>query len=105
MAARPPCAGLKPCKEQNMNTTDIKAPEHLLSRAEVMARTGLSRQTIYNWLAIPGRFPQPRKLGSTRLGWLESEVQGWINSRPLAEYPAKKWLAMAGAEGNVGAGA
>jgi prophage regulatory protein len=67
------------------------SPERLLSRAEVMARTGLSRQTIYNWLAVPGRFPQPRKLGTSRLGWLESEIRDWINSRPLAVYPAKKW--------------
>ena len=82
-----------------MNITDVAAPERLLSRAEVMARTGLSRQTIYNWLAIPGRFPQPRKLGTTRLGWLESEVRDWISSRPLAEYPVKKWRS--GAEESV----
>jgi prophage regulatory protein len=87
--------------EHTMNKQILRAPERLLSRAEVMARTGLSRQTIYNWLAIPGRFPQPRKLGTARLGWLESEIRDWINSRPLAEYPAKKWRTMAGAQESV----
>lgn len=53
--------------------------ERLLRMAEVMARTGLSRPTIYRWMA-EGAFPKPVSLGpkSKTVAWLESEVQAFI---------------------------
>ena len=47
---------------------------------EVLARTGLSRSTIYVRLD-QGRFPRPVSLGGRAVGWIESEVDEWIRER------------------------
>ena len=52
-------------------------PERLLRVAEVMARTGLSRPTIYRWMP-EGRFPKPVALGPSLIAWPESEINEWI---------------------------
>lgn len=45
---------------------------------QVKARTGLSRSTIYARIA-QGSFPKPVPLGGARaVGWLESQVESWI---------------------------
>lgn len=44
---------------------------------EVMDLTGLSRSTIYKYIA-EGQFPIPVPLGDRCVGWLESEVHDWI---------------------------
>ncbi|MYM88441.1 AlpA family phage regulatory protein [Rugamonas sp. FT82W] len=48
--------------------------------AQVMVSTGLGRSTIYKYIAL-GKFPAPLKLSERCVGWLESEVQQWIQSR------------------------
>ena len=54
--------------------------ERILRRAEVQARTGVSRSGIY--AAIKSKtFPAPVKLGVRAVGWLESEIDGWIDER------------------------
>ena len=50
---------------------------------EVLARTGLSRSTIYVRLG-QGRFPRPVSLGARAVGWIESEVDEWIRARIVA---------------------
>ena len=55
-------------------------PTRFLRRPEVMARTGLSRSTIYVRLA-EGRFPRPVSLGSRAVGWIEAELDEWIRKR------------------------
>ncbi len=47
----------------------------------VMAKTGLSRSTLYAYVAI-GLFPKQRHLGVRRIAWLASEIRAWIASRP-----------------------
>ena len=47
---------------------------------EVLARTGLSRSTIYVRLD-QGRFPRPVSLGGRAVGWIEVEVDEWIRER------------------------
>lgn len=44
---------------------------------EVMDLTGLSRSTIYKYIA-EGQFPIPVALGDRCVGWVESEVHDWI---------------------------
>ena len=44
---------------------------------EVLARTGLSRSTIYVRMA-QGRFPRPVSLGGRAVGWIESELNEWM---------------------------
>lgn len=53
--------------------------ESILRLPEVKARTGLSRSTIYLRVS-EGTFPQPVKLGARAVGWLESEVEAWLQN-------------------------
>ena len=55
--------------------------EELWSLKVVMAKTGLSRSTLYAYIAA-GAFPTQRRLGKRRVAWLASEVRNWIASRP-----------------------
>ncbi len=48
----------------------------------VAQRTGLSRATIYRYMAR-GAFPPRRKVGPGRVAWLASEVIAWSSSRPI----------------------
>lgn len=56
-----------------MATTILRLPA-------VKARTGLSRSTIYLRMA-QGTFPKQISLGSRAVGWLESEIDAWVDSR------------------------
>ncbi len=60
--------------------TSTQAPGRFLRLTEVMARTGLSRSTIYVRME-QGRFPQPVSLGGRAVGWIESEVDEWMSNR------------------------
>ncbi len=57
-----------------------RAPRRFLRLPEVIARTGLSRSTIYVRLD-EGRFPRPVSLGGRAVGWIEAEVNEWIRER------------------------
>lgn len=46
----------------------------------VQERTGLSRSTIYAMMAA-GSFPKPIPLGLRAVGWAESEIAAWLESR------------------------
>jgi len=50
---------------------------------QVMQLTGLSRMTIYR-LELAGRFPKRRRLSENSVAWLESDIEAWANSRPIA---------------------
>lgn len=52
----------------------------LIKLKDVTAMTGLSRSHLYA-LAQQGIFPKPVKLTERSSAWVESEVQGWIESR------------------------
>lgn len=52
----------------------------ILRLPDVKAYTGLSRSTIYLRVA-EGKFPTPVGLGGRAVGWVESEVQDWINKQ------------------------
>lgn len=54
--------------------------ERILRRHEVEIRTGLPRSSLYRLIAA-GAFPKQRRLSPSTVGWLESEVSGWISSR------------------------
>jgi len=46
----------------------------------VKSLTGLSRSTIYMRIS-KGSFPKQLELGDRAVGWVESEILGWINDR------------------------
>jgi len=49
----------------------------ILRLPEVMTRTGLSRSTIYLRVS-QGTFPKPVNLGGRAVGWVEAEIQEWL---------------------------
>ncbi len=60
----------------------------MLRAPEVMARTGLSRVTIWRRVKA-GKFPAPKILGENSIGWPESEITAWLASRPRRTYGAE----------------
>ena len=52
----------------------------ILRLPDVKAQTGLSRSTLYLRVA-QGTFPAPVSLGGRAVGWLEAEVQAWLQER------------------------
>lgn len=47
---------------------------------DVIAKTGLSRATIYRLVAT-GNFPKPCKLGARSSAWSSVEVDNWMVSK------------------------
>ncbi len=52
----------------------------ILRLPEVKLRTGLSRSYIYH-LITQNKFPNTIKIGSRCVGWLESDINFWIESK------------------------
>ena len=52
----------------------------ILRLPEVAEKTGLSRSAIY-LRANQGRFPQSISLGGRAIGWIEAEIDEWINQQ------------------------
>ena len=52
----------------------------ILRLPEVMERVGLSRASVYTYIAA-GNFPKQMSLGPNTVGWLESEIEAWIAQR------------------------
>jgi len=50
----------------------------ILRLPAVQARTGLSRSTIYLRIS-EGSFPKPVSLGGRAVGWVEAEINAWLN--------------------------
>ena len=56
-------------------------PEAYLKIQEVMTRVKLGRSTIYRNISA-GTFPGAYELSEGRVGWRESEINSWCESRP-----------------------
>lgn len=54
--------------------------DRVLRRPEVTAIVGLGTTKLYELIG-KGQFPKPIRLSERSVGWLESEVQGWIKER------------------------
>jgi prophage regulatory protein len=57
--------------------------DQIMRRKQVLEFTGLSRSTLYNYIAR-GFFPAPVKLGPRAVGWRRSEIDAWLASRERA---------------------
>ncbi len=60
----------------------------MLRPPEVMARTGLSRTTIWRRVKA-GKFPAPLVLGENSIGWTAQSIEDWLESRPRRTYGAE----------------
>lgn len=67
--------------EMKMNRDRVPHPQ-LLNLQQVLSRLGVSRSTLYDWMAA-GKFPAKIKMGA-RTAWIEAEVDAWIVGRSEA---------------------
>jgi prophage regulatory protein len=63
-----------------LNASEHKPPLRFVRLTEVMRMTGLRKTTIYQ-LQSDGEFPQRVQITANCVGWIESEVQNWLNER------------------------
>jgi prophage regulatory protein len=53
---------------------------NILRLPTVIHRTGISRSTIYLMMS-KGEFPEAISLGERAVGWIESEIDAWLEER------------------------
>lgn len=68
-----------------MATNETKAV--ISDLAKVMNKTTLGRSTIYAYVK-EGKFPAPIKLGDRSIGWIDAEIDAWIDERIKASRTA-----------------
>jgi len=69
-----------------MPTQILKLPTRFLRLPEVKLRTGLSRSYIYRQIT-QGRFPKSIEIGARAVGWIDTEIDAWIDARIAASRP------------------
>lgn len=63
----------------------------ILRLPAVVARTGLPRSTIYQQMSDK-QFPRPIKLGPRAVGWVEKDIDDWIDKKISQAKPGKPKL-------------
>lgn len=63
-----------------LNKKRVTTSNRILRMAELKIRVGLSRSTIYEFIKL-GQMPRSISLGSRAVGWLESDIDAWLESR------------------------
>lgn len=61
----------------------METNDRVLRIKAVLGKTGLSRATIYREINA-NRFPKPKKIGPRAVGWPESAINRWLESRPYS---------------------
>ena len=56
-----------------------------LSKAEVLRRIPITGPTLWSWVRA-GKFPRPRVLSPNKTCWIASEIDEWMQKRPLRTY-------------------
>lgn len=59
--------------------TTYEKKEKLIRMHEVLKRTGFCRAWIYRLIKL-NRFPKPIKIGERAIGFIESELDAWIEN-------------------------
>lgn len=55
----------------------------ILRLPDVEARCAVNRRTLYYWIER-GLFPRPINLGPRTVGWLDRDIEAWINEKAQA---------------------
>ena len=66
---------------ENRNTQVL---DPLMAEVAVLKVTTLGR-TKFRELLRAGEFPAPRQISTCRVAWKSSDVQTWIDQRPIAD--------------------
>lgn len=61
-----------------------QTPERIIRLRELCHRTGLSRSTIYN-LVNGGQLQSPVNISARAVGWHDSYITGWIETRQASK--------------------
>ena len=72
--------GAPPGKTKMFSGSTLPGRERFLRLPEVMRRVGLSRSTIYASIRAES-FPKPIRLGPNAVGWLEDDIDAWMDAR------------------------
>lgn len=75
---QPPSAGATQMVRQ------LDTALRIVRMKDLIERTKLSRATLYVLMASDPTFPKKVKLSARSIGFLESEIDGWIFARVLA---------------------
>ncbi len=59
---------------------NIRSSRNILRCPALRPRTGLSRSQMYAKIR-DGSFPAPISLGARAVGWLESDIDAWLESQ------------------------
>ncbi|KUJ75808.1 hypothetical protein AVO42_11045 [Thiomicrospira sp. XS5] len=57
--------------------------DRIIRKKELALMLGISEATIYRWIKTEN-FPKAIKLGANSVGWWQSEIDQWLNSREKA---------------------
>ncbi len=78
---------MNPTTQSPTNTLHPARQQRILRLPEVKAKTGFGRSTIYASIYIPrgasGEFPRYIHIGARAVGWLESDIEQWIENRRI----------------------
>ena len=69
---------------QKIENRDFRVLDPLLAEVTVLKVTTLGR-TKFRELLRAGEFPAPRQISTCRVAWKTSDVQTWIDQRPIAD--------------------
>ncbi|URW82155.1 AlpA family phage regulatory protein [Alcaligenes sp. DN25] len=66
--------------------TPSTGPKRIVRLKQLSAIIGLGKSTVYDYLDPKSprhdpTFPKPIKLGASAVGWLEEEINGWLDLR------------------------
>ena len=67
----------------------MREPDRIVRLKTVLARTGLSRSTIYRKI-VEGTFPPQIKISVNGTGWCESDINRWI-ADPVSWRPKREF--------------
>ena len=73
--------------KSSLQLNQAEVSKRILRIRELTHKTGLSRAYIYD-LQAKGLFPASIRLGPNTVGWLEQDVDTWLNQR-IAESRSK----------------
>ncbi|AKX47399.1 hypothetical protein AKN94_08570 [Thiopseudomonas alkaliphila] len=73
---------MTPTTQSSTTSTHPARQQRILRLPEVKTKIGFGRSTIYALMAN-GEFPRSIRIGARAVGWLESDINQWIETRRI----------------------
>lgn len=81
VSAQSKSAYLGGLSNEGLSASQPRKASRILRIKQLIDRVGLSRATVYVLMASDPTFPRKIKLTAHSIGFLESDVEGWIATR------------------------